>query len=106
MTFWQTSSQAQKLAQIDGAIECGMTARQVAVNLGTTRSTIISFALKHDRHFGRNIDGYKGAVKQQIARKMRLQGEYERDAFSIFQSPKNTTRILDMRIDDEEEAFA
>lgn len=41
--FWTNSTTAQKLVQINGAIECGMTATQCAMNLRVTKHTVLGF---------------------------------------------------------------
>jgi len=51
MTFWKTATKEQKLSQIDGGIECGMSARQVGLNLGAAKSTVQWFALENGRRF-------------------------------------------------------
>ena len=51
MSWWSKATEAQKLAQIDGGIECGMTGPQVAMASGTTRSAVHSFAIAHGRKF-------------------------------------------------------
>lgn len=47
MSFWKTSNLEQKLAQIEGAIECGLTQAQTAVNLGTNTSNIKDFCYRY-----------------------------------------------------------
>ena len=52
MTFWKTATTEQKLAQIDGGIECGMNAVQVAMNCGATPPQVHGVALYNGRSFG------------------------------------------------------
>lgn len=52
MSFWENATQEQKLAQIDGGIECGMNATQIAINCGTTTEGLRKFGRYHDRSFG------------------------------------------------------
>lgn len=52
MSWWFKASEAQRLAQIDGGIECGMTSRQIAVASGLDgedRKTVAWFAQNHLR---------------------------------------------------------
>lgn len=64
--WWYRATQAEKLAQIDGCIEVGMTAKQCAMNVGTYedegsdadgRQRILAFATYHGRTFSE--DEYK-----------------------------------------------
>lgn len=51
-SWWSRASTEQKLAQIDGGIECGMTAKQIARVLRVDAvSTVSAFAGRHGRHF-------------------------------------------------------
>lgn len=56
MNFWNTATQEQKLAQIDGGLELGMTANQVAMNCGVKPFTLTAFARSHGRSF-RDVNG-------------------------------------------------
>lgn len=55
--WWYRATQEQKLAQIDAAIELGMTAKQVAMNCGCyisdrhTSTIVDAFARYHGRRF-------------------------------------------------------
>ena len=49
--FWKIATTEQKLAQIDGAIELGLTSKQCAFNCGTTDGAVRGFGYKHGRHF-------------------------------------------------------
>ncbi len=54
MSWWDQASVEQRLAQIDGGIECGLSARFVAIASGCSdaKSRYISaFARDHGRHF-------------------------------------------------------
>lgn len=62
--WWYRASKEQRLAQMDGAIECGMTAPQFAMVVGClTRHTILRFAHDHGRHFP-SINRLRGARHQ------------------------------------------
>lgn len=50
MSWWYRATAEQKLAQIDAAIELGMTAGQIAMNCGTIRTTVFAFANYHGRY--------------------------------------------------------
>lgn len=62
--WWYRATAEQKLAQIDAAIEIGMTAKQVAMNCGVDLGlsdrgyTVQSFATYHGRAFSQ-ADDYK-----------------------------------------------
>lgn len=53
-SFWSRSTTAEKLAQIDGGIECGMSSKQIAMCLGASikgyGAAVRNFALRHNRH--------------------------------------------------------
>ena len=54
-SWWSRASREQKLAQIDGGIECGMSARHIAVNVGVTTSAIHEYGRRNGRRFtGKN----------------------------------------------------
>ncbi|OOG75571.1 hypothetical protein B0E45_01180 [Sinorhizobium sp. A49] len=50
-SWWSRASREQKLAQIDGGIECGMSARHIAVNLGATTSAVHEYGRRNGRRF-------------------------------------------------------
>lgn len=52
--WWYSATAAEKLAQIDAAIELGMTGVQCANNCGAIPDTLRSFAADHGRHFDAN----------------------------------------------------
>lgn len=61
--WWNSASREEKLAQIDGCIEVGMTTAQCAMNLrfydpASGRGTIGNFARRHGREFP-NISGMR-----------------------------------------------
>lgn len=51
ISWWSRASTEQKLAQIDGGIECGMSGRFIAMNVGTTRAAVLEFGRRHGRRF-------------------------------------------------------
>lgn len=57
MTWWKKAAPAQRLAQIDGALECGIAARIVARLLGAEADEVVSFAHQNGRKFGRPKEG-------------------------------------------------
>lgn len=64
--WWYGASVEQRLAQVDGGIECGMTAKQIAMNCGAgiyheRDSGVSAFARKHGRYFGSD-NAHKGNV--------------------------------------------
>lgn len=50
-SWWHRATPAQRLAQIDGGIECGMTARQVAMACGTSPGAVGTCASANARCF-------------------------------------------------------
>jgi hypothetical protein len=85
MTFWKTATKEQKLSQIDGGIECGMTARQVAVNCGTTAENIRALASRCGRSFNHGISvGWGRASLISSQRSRGVPNERITDAFNIF----------------------
>lgn len=51
MNWWDKASTEERLAQIDGGIECCMTSRQVAIASRTSMGAVIGFAARHGRSF-------------------------------------------------------
>jgi hypothetical protein len=94
MSFWENSTDAQKLAQIDGGIDCTMTIRQIAMNCGTTPSRLAYFGRIHGRKFPavsagsshHKRENKRGGSVQQIiaARAAGAPNVHMRDAFEIF----------------------
>lgn len=86
MTFWKTASKAQKLAQIDAGIELGMTARQVAINLGCSPKTIFLFAGENERSFkGYKLTPVQREVKLHgVRRRLTSDNTHMPEAFDIF----------------------
>lgn len=50
--FWKHATAEQRIAQIRGAVEVGMTVAQLGMNVGAAPGTIRSFAYYHGIHFG------------------------------------------------------
>ena len=75
-TFWNTATQEQKLAQIDGALEVGMNANQLAMNCGASVDAIRQYARTYGRSFaasqGLHNWGVAGARRQ--AERNRVEG--------------------------------
>lgn len=94
MTFWNTATQEQKLAQIDGGIECGMNSTQIAMNCGTDRIIVIGFAHHRGRKFPHDVGAGKGVLgRKHIGDRLRVEhakrrvertGDFGDAAFSIF----------------------
>lgn len=54
-SWWSRASRDQKLAQIDGGIECGVSAKHIAMNVGASVSAVHEFGRRHGRKFnGKN----------------------------------------------------
>lgn len=93
MNWWSNATEQQKLAQIDGGIECGMTTRQIAMNCGATRAAVASYGRDHGRTFPAKSElrhSISGGKVQRImqARRAGAPNTLMTDAFSIFDQPK------------------
>ncbi len=54
-SWWSRASRDQKLAQIDGGIECGVCAKHIAMNVGASVSAVHEFGRRNGRKFtGKN----------------------------------------------------
>jgi len=51
-TWWDKASTAERLAQIDGGIECGLTMAEVAIASGTSFGAIAGFCNRQGLKFG------------------------------------------------------
>jgi hypothetical protein len=96
MTFWKTATKDQRLAQIDGGIECGLCAADIAVMLGTTADCIRHYASRYGRSLRKDYEaakrnGHKGGIVGGIvnARRMKKPETSQPSAFSIFESPSD-----------------
>ncbi|RKD69001.1 hypothetical protein [Rhizobium sp. WW_1] len=104
MSFWENSTDEQKLAQIDGGIECNMTIRQIAANCGTTHAKLAYFGRTHGRKFPalsagspiRKAAGARGGSvrKIMVARASGASNIHMQDAFSIFGSTNDADTLL------------
>ena len=59
MSFWHTATDEAKLAQIDAAIEIGLTSKQCAMNVGTNHANVRAFAARHGRAFGYGLEAMR-----------------------------------------------
>lgn len=91
--WWYSATTEQRLAQIDGGIECGMTAKQVAMNCGArlyenaTRvsSPVIKFAGYHGRKFKGESKGHISRVREGVRLANAKRSQNMTDAhFNIF----------------------
>ena len=74
-SWWHNATTEQRLAQIDGGLECGMTLAQVGMASGTTANAIHYFASAHNRRFpakGRSTS----AGRDRVAANMRDRAAY------------------------------
>ena len=111
MSFWDTATTEQKLAQIDGGIECGMNASQIAFNCGLratekTPAAILlrGFAVTHGRDFSHVGVGKMGfTARQNTAHRMRAleRGcpEYSLNHRSVSKVKKSIDRTHDIPAD-------
>ena len=87
MSFWSKASTEQRLAQIDGAIELGMTSKQVAKNCGVHYQVLLDFARQNGRHFSRNSEEavrkrrLSMAIRTEIGNHVSARLTYERAGF-------------------------
>lgn len=89
ISWWSRASTEQKLAQIDGGIELGMSGRHIALNVGATRSAVLEFGRRYGRRFVAKASpaqmqqaGRVGGLKQ--ARRLGTADFEISSAFSIF----------------------
>lgn len=91
-SWWSNASKAEKLKQIDAGISLGMSAKQIALALGTTTECIHQYGWKNDRSFPTPMSVIRSkAIKASKAnssiRMSRMNGHEETEhdlAFSIF----------------------
>lgn len=58
MGWWQNATTEQRLEQVKGCIECGMTCKAASITLGVTYGALSSFAEYHGLRFARGRRGY------------------------------------------------
>lgn len=100
ISWWSRASSEQKLAQIDGGIELGMSSRQIALNVGATRAAVLEFGRRAGRQF---VAKASTAQMQNAGRIAGLNGarrsgkaDFEiSSAFSIFGETTARTSFLD-----------
>ena len=77
-SWWQNATTEQRLAQIDGGLECGMTSGQVAVASRTSAHNIRQMAVRYGRHFpsiGKQTTGHRLRKIASDSRRAYLRGE-------------------------------
>lgn len=109
-SWWSRASTEEKLAQIDGGIACGMTARQIAMCVGEhdrhAAGKIGDFARYHGRNMpttnqsagkaGGKIGGYISGV---LSARRRGTPDFEiSSAFSIFGSHREPSIFDEVRL--------
>lgn len=62
-SWWSSASTAEKLAQLDGGIECGMTAAQIALNCGAP-SAMAVYHIAHSNGRRFPTEGRARAVRR------------------------------------------
>lgn len=95
--WWYSATPDQKLAQIDGGIECGMTAAQVAMVSGTSGNTALHFAGDHGRSF---VARKPSGSKRRFFGVQRQRAAYSNgDAVDFWQepTPTNTAEVEEIR---------
>ncbi|WP_421591126.1 hypothetical protein [Shinella sp. M27] len=99
-SWWSRASTEQKLAQIDGGIECLMSARHIAMNLGAEREEVLSFGAYHGRRFkSRNTVAAArraGAIGGMVKARQCGKPDYEMvAAFDIFGAGQSERPMFD-----------
>jgi hypothetical protein len=111
MAFWDKATQEQRLAQIDGGIECGMTSKQIATCLGAPiyidgkSNAVNDFGNYHGRQFpttarGIGLKAWKSAERRISEKARRIRGEPEitdPTAFSIFNTPQDPNPFASLK---------
>lgn len=67
MSWWSKASEAQKLAQIDGGIECGLSAREVAIASGLRgdqHGAVNYVARSNGRHFSSGDKNNRASIRR------------------------------------------
>lgn len=63
-SWWHRATPEQRLAQIDGGVECGMTSRQVAMASGVSHTTIRIYAANNGRRFPIKTKSTSGCISR------------------------------------------
>ncbi len=95
-TWWVRSTEAQKLAQVDGAIDCGMTERECAMNLRVSipddihaHTVVYAWAYRRGRRFNGKIAPHKTKRNAGNSHIVRNRGVFadnsHKDAYDIFE---------------------
>ena len=107
-TWWERASTEDRLAQIDGGIECGMTAKQISLCVGASAGhdggTLRAFATRYGRNFPSTYEKRKraGQVSGRLggqtggimSARLRGRADYEiSSAFEIF-GPREASQNL------------
>jgi len=99
MTWWDHASVEQRLAQINGGIECGLTARQIGLCVGARPSQVHAVAINGGLHIPRGQHpGARRSKQMGELKRAYWQGERE-----INRAPTVSARVID---DDFDEAAA
>ena len=84
--WWKSATTEQRIAQVKGAIEIGLTQRETALLLGCGKSNIAAFASKHKLSFGGRSSAYEkmGVVAKEVRAHSyrKLNAERYRDGYS------------------------
>lgn len=109
-SWWSSASTEEKLAQIDGGIECGMTARQIAMCVGVSDKhdggTIRVFAFRHGRNMpttqsqsAKKAGKIGGAITGVLTQRRSGKPDFEiPGAFSIFGSHREPSIFDEVRL--------
>ena len=102
-SWWSRASREQRLAQIDGGIECGLSARHIAMNVGATTSAVHELGRRNGRKFtGKNTVSQNrragGIAGIAVARRLGKPDCEISSAFSIFgEVPPERTMFDEVR---------
>jgi hypothetical protein len=100
ISWWSRASTEEKLAQIDGGIECKMSGQHIALNVGTTRAAVLEFGRRHGRKFtgkasiAQNQRAGLIAGLEMARRRGRMEFEIA-SAFTIFSDAPTERQFID-----------
>lgn len=105
-TWWDRATREQRLAQIDGAIECGMTARQFLAAIGEINASTqrIDCVGKFAAYRGRSFNGKSFNQTRILSVKARREHHHEEieipGAFSIFGGTESSNNLFNAHPND------
>jgi transcriptional regulator with XRE-family HTH domain len=102
-TWWYSSTDEQKLIQINAAYELEMTTTQLAMNFGISRSMLNRYFKNHDiswektRHLCGTLNRARGSIQAQTEKKIKKYQEIDNtaldEAFTLFENTGNKFKM-------------